>query len=93
MNKAGLIEAVAGELDCPKAAAERAVNAVLRSIGVGLDRDREVALVGFGTFRVKRRGARTGINPRTGEPIHIKPSNRVTFRAGKDLLEGLRPEG
>jgi DNA-binding protein HU-beta len=85
MNKAELIEAVAGELGCSKAGAERAVNAVLGGIAHGLKRDREVGLVGFGSFQVRYRGPRSGTNPRSGKPIHIKGSNRVAFHAGKDL--------
>lgn len=85
MNKAELVEAVAGELGCSKAAAERAVNSVLGGITRGLKGDREVVLVGFGSFQVKHRAARQGINPRTGQPIQIKASHRVAFRAGKDL--------
>ena len=85
MNKAGLIEVVAGELRCSKAAAERSINAMLKGVGRGLRRDREVVLVGFGTFRVSRRRARKGVNPRTGKPIRIRASRHVSFHAGKDL--------
>ena len=85
MNKAELIEAVAKELDCSKAAAERSINAVLAGITRGLKRTKEVALVGFGTFRVKRRKGRAGTNPRTGRPIRIQSRKSVSFRAGKDL--------
>ena len=85
MNKAGLIEAVAEELGCSKAAAARSVDAVLRSIRHGLRVDRAVSLVGFGTFRVSRRPARRGVNPRTGQSIRIAATRNVSFRAGKDL--------
>ena len=85
MNKAELIEAAARELKCSKASAERSINAVLAGITRGLKRDREVLLVNFGTFRVNRRRARRGTNPRNGKPIHIKASRHVSFRAGKDL--------
>lgn len=85
MNKAELIEAVAEELKGSKAGAERSINAVLNGIGRGLKRDREVLLVNFGTFRVNRRRARRGVNPRNGRPIRIRASSHVSFRAGKDL--------
>ena len=85
MNKAELIETVARELECSKASSERSINAVLAGITRGLKRDREVLLVNFGTFRVNRRRARQGTNPRNGKPIHIKASRHVSFRAGKDL--------
>jgi nucleoid DNA-binding protein len=89
MNKAELVEAVAKEVGCSKASAERSINAVLRSVVCGLRRDREVTLVGFGTFRVTCRRPRMGTNPRSGKPIRIKASNRVSFRAGKDLKASL----
>jgi len=89
MNKAELIETVAGELGCSKASAERGINAVLAGITRGLRRDREVLLVNFGTFRVNRRPARKGTNPRSGRPIHIRASRHVSFRAGKDLKESV----
>ena len=85
MNKAELIEVVAKELACSKAGAERSINAVLNVITRGLKRDKEVMLVGFGTFRVKRRRARKGVNPRSGQPIRIKASRSVSFKVGKDL--------
>ena len=85
MNKAELIQTVSRDLRCSKAGAERSINAVLAGITRGLKRDREVLLVGFGTFRVNRRAPRRGTNPRNGNPIHIKASRRVSFRAGKDL--------
>jgi len=85
MNKARMIEGVAKELTCSKAGAERSINAVLKSITRGLKRDREVLLVGFGTFRVTRRRARKGTHPRNGQPIRINAGRRVSFRPGKDL--------
>jgi nucleoid DNA-binding protein len=91
MNKAELISTVQGELgtDCSKAHAERTVNAVLDGIRRGLRKDKLVQLVGFGTFAVKTRKARTGRNPQTGETIQIKASKTVGFRAGAHLKEGL----
>lgn len=85
MNKAEMIKALAKEQKCSKACAERNINAMLNVITRGLRRDKEVMLVGFGTFRVKRRRARKGVNPRTGEPIRIRASRSVSFKVGKVL--------
>lgn len=89
MNRAALSEAVAKELGDSKAAADRAIGAVLDSLSKGLKKHGEVSLVGFGTFRVKKRGARMGRNPKTGEQIKIKASKSVGFKAGKPLKAGL----
>ena len=91
MNKADLITTVQTELgqDCSRAHAERTVNAVLDGIKEGLKKDKVVQLVGFGTFAVKQRKARTGRNPQTGEPIQIKASRSVGFKAGAGLKEEL----
>jgi DNA-binding protein HU-beta len=70
-----------------KAAAERAVSAVLDALVDGLKKDKTVALVGFGTFEVKERKARTGVNPATGEKIKIAASKTVGFKAGKALKD------
>ena len=89
MNRAELNESVAKSMDCSKAQADRAVGAVLDSIQRGLKKRGEVSIVGFGTFRVKERAARTGRNPRTGEQIKIKKSKSVGFKAGKPLKSSL----
>ena len=89
MNRAALNEAVAKELGESKAAADRAVGAVLESISKGLKKQGEVSLVGFGTFKVKKRAARMGRNPKTGEQIKIKASKGVGFKAGRPLKESL----
>jgi DNA-binding protein HU-beta len=85
MNKGDLVVAVAKELKDSKAAAERAVNAVLANVKKGLKKDKKVQLVGFGTFEVRKRKARKGRNPRTGETITIKARKTVGFKAGQDL--------
>ena len=86
MNRAELAEAVTKSLgNCSKAAADRAVAAVLAGISRGLRRDGRVRLEGFGTFVVKKRRAREGRNPRNGEPIRIAPSKTVGFRPGLGL--------
>ncbi len=91
MNKANLIDEVRKQLgtDCSKAHAERAVNALLASIQKGLKKDKEVQIVGFGTFAVKNRKARVGRNPQTNEPIQIKASRTVGFRAGTTLKDSV----
>jgi DNA-binding protein HU-beta len=68
-----------------KAEAERAVNAVLEAIEAGLQKDGEVQLIGFGTFKVKDHKARDGRNPGTGEKIKIKAYKSVAFKAGATL--------
>ncbi|RJP75306.1 MAG: HU family DNA-binding protein [Candidatus Abyssobacteria bacterium SURF_17] len=83
MNKGELVDAVAKELKSSKAAAERAVNSVLANVKKGLRKDKKVQLVGFGTFDVRKRKARMGRNPRTGEAIAIKASKSVGFKAGQ----------
>ena len=71
MNKTELIDAIAASADIPKAAAGRALDAVVDSITGALKKGDSVALVGFGTFAVKDRAARTGRNPRTGESVAV----------------------
>jgi len=84
MNKAELVLEVQKALgkDETKAAAERAVEAVLESIKKGVKKDKSVQLIGFGTFSVAKRAARAGINPQTGEKIKIKASKTVKFKPG-----------
>jgi len=89
MNKGDLVEAVAKELKDSKAAAERAVNSVLGNVKKGLKKDKKVQLVGFGTFDVRKRKARKGRNPRTGETITIKASKTVGFKAGQALKDSI----
>jgi len=89
MNKAELTDAVQKRLGSAtsNAAAERAVDAVLAAVGQGLRRDREVQLVGFGTFDVATRAARRGYNPYTRRPMKIRAMKTVRFKAGV-LLKG-----
>ena len=74
MNKTELIDAVADEAEVSKAEAGRAVDAVISSITKALKKGDSVTLVGFGTFQVRKRAARTGRNPKTGDTIKIKAS-------------------
>lgn len=87
MNKGQLIEAVATELGDSKASASRAVDAVINCITSGIQRDEGVTIVGFGTFTKKQRKARIGRNPVTGEPLEIKASKTVGFKASQNLKE------
>lgn len=89
MNKAELIEAVAGAADLSKADATRAVEAVLGTITDTLKKGDQVTLVGFGTFQVKARAARTGRNPQTGQTIQIAATNVPGFKAGKALKDAV----
>jgi DNA-binding protein HU-beta len=89
MNKAELIEAVANAADLSKADAGRAVDAVVEAVTKALKKGQQVAVVGFGTFSVKARAARSGRNPRTGETIHIAASKVPGFKAGKALKDAV----
>jgi len=89
VNKAELIDAVAENADISKAAATRAVDTVLESITTTLKNGEQVALIGFGTFSVKERAARTGRNPRTGEPLEIPAAKVPSFKAGKALKDAV----
>jgi DNA-binding protein HU-beta len=89
MNKGDLIELVSGEAGLSKADASRAVDSVIAAITSALKGGKQVSLVGFGTFAVKKRAARTGRNPRTGEAIEIRASKVPGFRAGKALKDAV----
>jgi DNA-binding protein HU-beta len=89
VNKSELIEAIAASADIPKAAAGRALDAMVDSISGALKKGDQVALVGFGTFAVKERAARTGRNPRTGDPIEIAAAKIPSFKAGKALKDAV----
>ncbi len=89
MNKSELIEAVAASADIPKAAAGRAVDAMVEAVTGALQAEDQVVLVGFGTFSVKDRAARTGRNPQTGEPIQIAAAKIPSFKAGKALKDAV----
>ena len=89
MNKSELVDAIAAQADIPKAAAGRALDAMIDSISSALKEGDQVALVGFGTFMVKERAARTGRNPQTGEPIEIKAAKVPSFKPGKALKDAV----
>lgn len=89
MNKSELIESVAETGDLTKAAAARAVDSVIEAVTDALRRGDQVAIVGFGTFSVRERAARTGRNPQTGEEIKISASKNPLFKAGKALKDAV----
>ena len=90
MNKAELIDAVAANADLSKAAAGRALDAALEAITKALKKKDTVTLVGFGTFSVRKRSARIGRNPKTGEELKIKASKVPGFKAGKALKDAIK---
>ncbi|MCL6414566.1 DNA-binding protein HU-beta [Aestuariirhabdus sp. Z084] len=89
MNKSELIDAIAASADLPKAAAGRALDAMVDSVTNALKEGDQVVLVGFGTFSVKERAARTGRNPQTGQPIQIAAAKIPSFKAGKALKDAV----
>ena len=89
MNKSELIDAVAASADISKAAAGRAIDGVVEAISGALASGDQVSLIGFGTFLVRERAARTGRNPRTGESIEIKAAKTPSFKAGKALKDAV----
>lgn len=89
MNKSELIEAIATEADISKSAAGRALDAAMGAITKALKKGDMVTLVGFGSFYVGKRAARTGRNPRTGESVKIAASKTPKFRSGKTLKDAI----
>ncbi|WP_020650070.1 MULTISPECIES: HU family DNA-binding protein [Solimonas] len=87
MNKTELINAIADKADLSKADAGRAVDALFEVVGKALKKKDKVSLVGFGTFLVRERAARSGRNPKTGATIKIKASKTPSFKAGKALKD------
>ena len=89
MNKTELIDHIAAHADISKAAAGRALEALIGGVTKTLKKGDSVSLVGFGTFAVTKRAARSGRNPRTGATIKIKAAKVPKFRPGKALKDGL----
>ena len=89
MNKADLIDNVAKDLELSKAEAGRTVNTILENIKKGVKKDKLVQIVGFGSFTIRHRKARTGRNPQTGEPMKFKATKRVAFKAGKEFKDNI----
>ncbi len=90
MNKTELINAVAEKAGLSKKNAEAAVNATLAAITESLKAEEKVQLVGFGSFEVKHRAERTGLNPRTGDSVTIAASKVPAFKAGKALKDAVK---
>jgi len=89
MTKSDLIEAVSKATGLSKRGAAGAVDATIISIAKGIKREKRLALSGFGTFTVRKRKARTGRNPRTGEEIKIAASKTIGFKPAPGLKSGL----
>ena len=89
MNKSQLIDQIASGADISKAAAGRALESFIDAVTGALKEDDKVSLVGFGTFEVRQRAARTGRNPQTGAEIKIAAANVPAFKAGKALKDAV----
>lgn len=89
MNKSELIDAIAAEAGMTKADAGKALDAITRSVTTALKKGDSVTLIGFGTFKVSRRAARTGRNPQTGKEIKIAARKAPAFTAGKALKDAV----
>ncbi|MCB1752788.1 MAG: HU family DNA-binding protein [Gammaproteobacteria bacterium] len=89
MNKTELVDAMAESADISKAAASRALDGMIEAITASLKEGDQVNVVGFGSFSVRERAARTGRNPQTGAAIKIKASRNPAFKAGKALKDAV----
>ena len=89
MNKSELIDAIADGADISKASAGKALDSVIEAVTGALKKGDQVSLVGFGTFSVKHRPARSGRNPQTGKEIQIAAANVPGFKAGKSLKDAV----
>lgn len=89
MNKGELVSKIAEQAELKKADAEKALNALISTVTEELANGGEIALVGFGTFKVSERAARSGRNPQTGETIQIAAAKVPSFKAGKGLKEAV----
>jgi DNA-binding protein HU-beta len=90
MNKAQLIDAIAGDAGLSKADAKKALDSFIQATSGALKKGDRVALVGFGSFSVAQRSARTGRNPQTGKEITIPAKKVVKFKAGSDLADTVK---
>lgn len=89
MNKQELIDAIAAESGLSKKDSKEALDALVKTVGTTLKKGENISLVGFGSFSVIQKAARTGKNPQTGKPIQIAAKKAVKFRPGKELAEGV----
>ncbi|MGW9103324.1 HU family DNA-binding protein [Priestia megaterium] len=90
MNKTKLVDAVATQAELSKQDAKKAVEALFETISNTLAKEEKIQLIGFGTFEVRERAARTGRNPQTGEEMMIPASKVPAFKPGKELKEALK---
>lgn len=90
MTKKELVSKIAGDATISKAAADKAVNSLIDNVTKALKKGDKVTFVGFGTFSVKKRAARTGRNPQTGQTIKIKAAKVPKFSPGKHLKESVK---
>ena len=90
MTKGDLVGCISDQTGLTKADSERALNAFIESVKKSLKKGNDVSLVGFGTFTISKRKARTGRNPRTGEAIKIAAAKLPKFRAGKGLKDAVK---
>ncbi|WP_019390973.1 HU family DNA-binding protein [Priestia filamentosa] len=90
MNKTELVNAVAAQSELTKQDAAKAVNALFKTISDTLSKEEKIQLIGFGTFEVRERAARTGRNPQTGEEMQIAASKVPAFKPGKELKEAVK---
>ncbi|MTI13085.1 HU family DNA-binding protein [Sansalvadorimonas verongulae] len=89
MRKPELVAAIADQTDLSKDKASEALTVIIEEITQALERQESVNLIGFGSFTQRSRGARTGKNPQTGQPMDIPASNTVAFKPGKALKEAV----
>ncbi|GKU84006.1 HU family DNA-binding protein [Niallia sp. NCCP-28] len=90
MNKTELINAVATQTELTKKDVTKALDSLLEAISTTLAKEEKIQLIGFGTFEVRQRAARTGRNPQTGEEIQIAASKVPAFKPGKELKEAVK---
>jgi DNA-binding protein HU-beta len=90
MNKTELVNAVAAQSELTKQDAAKAVDALFKTISDTLSKEEKIQLIGFGTFEVRERAARTGRNPQTGEEMQITASKVPAFKPGKELKEAVK---
>lgn len=90
MNKTELVKAVATQAELTQKDAAKAVDALFDTISNTLAQEEKIQLIGFGTFEVRERSARTGRNPQTGEEIQIAASKVPAFKPGKELKEAVK---
>jgi len=92
MRKPELVAAISDIADLSEREADNALSAAIEQITNALARGETITLVGFGTFAVKNRAARTGRNPKTGQEINISASNQISFKPGKSFKDALKSE-